>query len=66
MAPHEHVTGANRGDGHLADVQGAIAKVVADLLHIVLKKRRGEETARIRDYVYGSRAGYTGCSIGRG
>ena len=37
---HEHVAGAERGHWHLADVQGAVAKIVADLLHIVLDERQ--------------------------
>jgi hypothetical protein len=42
MVPHEHIAGANHGDRHFSDIQGAVAKVVPDLLHIILKKAVGE------------------------
>jgi len=42
-----HVAGANRGDGHLADIQGTVAEIVAKLLHIVLERAAGERVARL-------------------
>ena len=36
---HEQVACADRGDGHLADIQGAVAEVLADLFHFVLEEK---------------------------
>ena len=40
VTPHEHVAGAERGHRHLANVQRAVPKMVAGLLHIVLDERQ--------------------------